>query len=309
MSIKKYAVIDQGKVRETNQDQAFVYTNNNMDTIGIVCDGMGGHKAGAYASLLTAKTILDLFIEVGPSSNDEEKPHYYSIWAEKYGWTSTDGKFTSATMAGQWLYEAMMHANNVVKEKSESDDKFSGMGTTLCISLICDDVILIGNVGDSRAYIALEDEFKLITEDQTWVNVLLKNKKISPQEALDHPKKHELLYAIGTMDQPQVDIYELDMANGTLLLCSDGIYNLVTESYLKTILDGTLPLSKKATTIVEEANSNGGYDNMSIVLIEISNYKASRDPLAIDDNFTEDYEQSNTNMIDITDLLEAKENE
>jgi len=244
MSMKKFAITDIGRVRESNQDQAFVYTNNNMDSIGIVCDGMGGHKAGEYASLLVAKTILDQFIEVDPFQNEEQ--------------------------ASLWLNDTILYANDLVKEKSQSDEKFSGMGTTLCIALVSQQFILIANVGDSRAYVLQDDIFKLVTEDQTLVNILLKKKQISEEEALAHPNKHVLMYAVGTMEAPQIDIYSIQRNACTIMLCSDGIYNLVSTSYLKTILEGSLPISQKAITIVNEANTNGGYDNMSIVLMEVN---------------------------------------
>lgn len=242
--MKKYAITDIGRERDSNQDQAFVYTNNNRDTIGIVCDGMGGHKAGAYASLLAAKTVLDCFIDA-PS-------------------------FETVESATTWLYDSIMQANNKVKEKSDTEEKFSGMGTTLVISLVLDDTILVANVGDSRAYLYQNDMIEQITEDQTLVNILLKNGKISDEEAVNHPNKHVLMYAIGTMDDPEIDIYELKKQDSTLLLCSDGVYNLVTEAYLKTILESSLPISQKAVSIINDANDNGGYDNMAIVLLEVN---------------------------------------
>lgn len=242
--MKKYAITDIGRERDSNQDQAFVYTNNNRDTIGIVCDGMGGHKAGAYASLLAAKTVLDCFIDA-PS-------------------------FESVESATTWLYDSIMQANNKVKEKSDTEEKFSGMGTTLVISLVLDDTILVANVGDSRAYLYQNDMIEQITEDQTLVNILLKNGKISDEEAVNHPNKHVLMYAIGTMDDPEIDIYELKKHDSTLLLCSDGVYNLVSEAYLKTILESSLPISQKAVSIINDANDNGGYDNMAIVLLEVN---------------------------------------
>ncbi|MEG0283976.1 MAG: serine/threonine-protein phosphatase, partial [Erysipelotrichales bacterium] len=77
------------------------------------------------------------------------------------------------------------------------------------------------------------------------------------------------MYAIGTMDEPQIDIYELENKKCSLLLCSDGIYNMVSMSYLKTILESSLPISQKAVSIINDANENGGYDNMAVVLMEV----------------------------------------
>lgn len=241
--MKKYAITDIGKTRQSNQDQAFVYTNNNRDSIGIVCDGMGGHKAGAYASLLAAKTILDRFIDAREFENKDD--------------------------AVTWLHSTIMEANAQVKQKSDDEEKFKGMGTTLVIGLILKDIILVANVGDSRAYLYQNNDIKQITEDQSLVNILLKNGKISEEEAVAHPNKHVLMYAIGTMDDPEIDIYEIEKKPGSLLLCSDGVYNLVSQAYLKTILESTLPLSQKAISIINDANANGGYDNMSIVLMEV----------------------------------------
>ena len=242
--MKKYAITDIGKARTSNQDQAFVYTNNNRDTIGIVCDGMGGHKAGAYASLLASKTILDNFID-----------------AEA---------FVAKEDAAKWLHDVIMEANAQVKEKSDTEEKFSGMGTTLVITLVLQDAIMIANVGDSRVYQYLNGEFKQITEDQSLVNILLKNGKINDEEAINHPNKNVLMYAIGTMADPQIDIYEVEKKESSFLMCSDGVYNLVAQTYLKTILESSLPISQKAISIINEANSNGGYDNMAVVLMEVN---------------------------------------
>lgn len=241
--MKKYAITDIGKSRDTNQDQAFVYTNNNRDTIGIVCDGMGGHKAGAYASLLAAKTILDCFIDAPELKENVE--------------------------ASAWLYQVIIKANNYVQEKSQKDEKFNGMGTTLAITLILSNSVLVANVGDSRVYQYHNNRIMQITEDQTLVNVLLKSGKITKEEAVNHPNKHVLMYAIGTMDNPKIDIYELKKESATFLMCSDGIYNLVSQAYLKTILASSLPVSQKAISIIDDANNNGGYDNMSIVILEV----------------------------------------
>lgn len=242
--MKKYAVTDIGKTRDTNQDQAFVYTNNNRDTIGIVCDGMGGHKAGAYASLLAAKTVLDNFIDAP--------------------------KFIGNEQASEWLLNAIISANNNVKQKASEDEKFNGMGTTLVITLVLKNSVIVANVGDSRVYQYRDNKIIQITEDQTLVNVLLKSGRISKEEAVTHPNKHVLMYAVGTMEQPKIDIYELEKISSTFLMCSDGIYNLVSQAYLKTILASSLPISQKAISIIDEANSNGGYDNMSIVLLEVN---------------------------------------
>jgi PPM family protein phosphatase len=240
--MNKYAITDIGKIRETNQDQAFVYTNKNRNTIGIVCDGMGGHKAGAFASLLTSKVILDEFIEAKKFANIDE--------------------------AKKWLHDTIMLANKKVRKKSESDENFEGMGTTACVALVVKKKIIVANVGDSRCYVLHNDKLKLITEDQTYVNILLKKGKITSEQAINHPDRHVLMYAVGTMEKPQIDINVVNNNNVLVMLCSDGIYNVVSEKYIKTILDSSLPIDQKAISIINDGNQNGGYDNMSIVLLE-----------------------------------------
>lgn len=241
--MNKYAITDIGKIRETNQDQAFVYTNKNRHIIGIVCDGMGGHKAGAFASLLTSKIILDEFIEAP--------------------------KFKGPGEASRWAHDTIMLANTKVREKSESDENFEGMGTTVCLAVVIEKKIIVANVGDSRCYVFHNKELELITEDQTYVNILVKKGKITPEQAVSHPDRHVLMYAVGTIDKPQIDISVVDNAGKILvMLCSDGIYNVVSDKYMKTILDSSLPIDQKAISIINDGNQNGGYDNMSIVLLE-----------------------------------------
>lgn len=240
--MKKYAITNIGKVRDTNQDQAFVYTNTNDISIGIVCDGMGGHKAGGYASLLVSEIILREFTDIVSFSTKEE--------------------------ARQWMDDVILKANDMVRDKA-NNEKYEGMGTTLVLALILPDTILIANVGDSRAYLIHQGVLKQITEDQTYVNILLREGKISKAEAVNHPKKHFIMYAIGNLEVPHIDFYEIKRMKGmSIFMCSDGIYNLVSFKYLNTILDSKLPLSQKALSIINDANDNGGYDNMSVVIME-----------------------------------------
>ncbi|MDR1782585.1 MAG: Stp1/IreP family PP2C-type Ser/Thr phosphatase [Bacilli bacterium] len=240
--MKKYAITNIGKVRKTNQDQAFVYSNTNNISIGIVCDGMGGHKAGGYASLLVSEIILREFTSINTFSSKDE--------------------------AKLWMRDVINKANTEVRTKS-MNEKYQGMGTTLVLTLVLEDVILIANIGDSRAYVMQNGTFKQISEDQTYVNILLREGKISKEEALNHPKKHVIMYAIGNLEIPHIDFYEIKRTKDTLIfMCSDGIYNLVTFKYLNTILESKLPVSQKAISIINDANDNGGYDNMSIVIME-----------------------------------------
>ena len=232
---------DKGTTRESNQDYVASSKNENGDAIYILCDGMGGYKGGEIASLECAKYIKRCF---------------------------STCCFDDADSGKQWLYETIVKANERVRNLASKNDEISNMGTTLACLVVTKKFKLYASVGDSRIYAYNHKELIQISEDQTFANALLKAGYINEKEAQIHPKKNLLLCAIGSVDD-DLDI-QIDELSGkyNYLLCSDGLYNMVEKKDILKILNSNTTLDTKAEQLVNLANSNGGKDNVSVILVE-----------------------------------------
>ena len=238
-----YSLTDKGKVREINEDYVRCALNAHGNVLLVLADGMGGHNKGEYASKYLVDQIINSFYEL-----DEE--------------------FKASKYVNKWLDKTIREANAKIYLKANSDPKFKGMGTTLSLALIIKDKLYTAQVGDSRIYELKDNELVQITIDQTYVNYLINNKKLSLEEANAHPDRHKLTNAIGTKKTLNVDINELDYHNEKLLLCSDGLYNNVPFKDLASILKGNDSLDKKCMQLIAFGNFNGGTDNMAVIIWE-----------------------------------------
>ena len=249
---------DVGMRRQVNQDS--VRTMNIWDgnaTLLIVCDGMGGHKAGEVAS----RTAIDTFCErVMTSPCTEESPEKI---LENIRYT---------------LVCAASEANAAVFQLSHTSEQYLGMGTTLVAVLVYQDHFYAINVGDSRFYIVTRHEAKQVTRDHSFVQYLIDNGKLTPEEAKSYPRKNVITRAIGVSEKLDVDFFSAPLEPwecGYLLLCSDGLSNYTDEKTLVELLHGTMPnpkisleadLAKKTDSLIAYANAKGGSDNISAVL-------------------------------------------
>lgn len=241
------AKTDVGKVRLSNEDQACALTNARGNVLLIVCDGMGGQSKGDYASMLAANYVTEAF-------------------------RNRHRKFFSKTTATHWLVKTIRKANEVVYDESCKSANYQGMGTTLTAVLIIGSHAIIAQVGDSRAYFLEEDgTLKQVTEDQTFVSYLVRTGQISEDEALVHPKRHVLLNALGIYPTVNVDFYSRKYNDNRILVCSDGLYNNVKDTDIANIMKNNDPVNLKATQLMSIANSNGGSDNIAVVLWEANN--------------------------------------
>ncbi len=243
-SLKSAAVTDVGKQREINQD--YIYRNDEavgiLPNLYIVADGMGGHKAGDFASRLA----VDEFIRCVKQS---------------------DGRTIIGTIEA-----AISVINGIVYERSKEDESLDGMGTTFVGTVVNGNSAVVFNVGDSRMYRFPEDgNFVQISEDHSLVESMVKNGEIDRREAVHHPKKNVITRAIGVEESVTPDFFEIDLSPGDiLLLCSDGLTNMVDEEKISDILKKKeISLEERAKMLVELANEKGGKDNISTILIEI----------------------------------------
>jgi PPM family protein phosphatase len=242
-SVRTFFMTNQGKVRQHNEDCAGVFENEVGNILGIVADGMGGHRAGDVASSMAVK-------------------HFASVWKE------TD-EFTTPQQAEQWIKEQVTIVNQEMYAYAESHVECKGMGTTLVIAICTQQFMTIGHIGDSRCYMLSGDSFTQLTEDHSLVNELVRTGQISREDAEVHPRKNVLMRALGTEEQVALDIKTLvwEMED-VILLCSDGLSNKVSIQQLQDTLQRDNTIEQKAETLIQLANDLGGEDNITLVLIE-----------------------------------------
>ncbi|MEE1304621.1 MAG: Stp1/IreP family PP2C-type Ser/Thr phosphatase [Agathobacter sp.] len=237
--MKTFSITDTGIIRETNQDYLFASEKSvgNLPNLFIVADGMGGHRAGDYASRHTVERIV-----ASITRTKEEKP--ISI-----------------------LKEAIDKANELLVAESKRDETKSGMGTTLVIASIFDNTMYVANVGDSRLYICGQS-IRQITRDHSLVNEMILMGEISEEEAKNHPDKNVITRAIGVKEHVEADYFEVELTNDELvLLCTDGLTNMVSDEEIQKILVNDEILENKAEKLIKRANKNGGSDNITVMII------------------------------------------
>ena len=238
--MKSYCITDVGQRRVTNQD--FVYRSDepvgNLPNLYIVADGMGGHKAGDYASHYTAETLIESVTE------DEEKNPIKII------------------------RKAIEKANERVLEKSLSDEELAGMGTTVVVATVTGHYLYVANVGDSRLYL-ITDKITQITKDHSLVEEMVRIGEINREQARNHPDKNIITRAVGIKKEVKIDFFDMRLEKGDLILmCSDGLSNMLEDREIEEIIKKGGELSEIVDELVERANQNGGKDNIAVILIE-----------------------------------------
>ena len=234
---------DIGKVRVSNEDQAVALTNASGNVLLVVCDGMGGQNKGDLASSLAINTIIASF-------------------KSKKG-------FLNRQFAMLWVGRVIREANRCIYNQSQSNPTYQGMGTTITLLLILKDVAILGHVGDSRCYFLRNHrELMQMSEDHTYVAYLLRTKQITAQEALTHPKRHVLMNALGIYPSASIDIKTFPYMGETVLLCSDGLYNNVSQNDIASVLRGDDFVDQKVNELIAIGNKNGGSDNIAVVIWE-----------------------------------------
>lgn len=237
------AVTDIGCEREINEDRyaGFKVTGGY---VWIVCDGMGGAVGGELAAQLALDTI---------KRSLESHPDEVNI---------------------EILTQAIQEANRVIVLRRQNP-AFSGMGTTIVAALVNDEGVFVTHVGDSRAYVVSTNRIEQLMKDHTYVQELVEKGMITEEEALNHPQSHVLTRCLGAEPRARVDIncYSVISSNNTdreyLLLCSDGLYSLVSEDEIHEIILSQ-PLEEASMNLVELARDRGGYDNITLAIVPLS---------------------------------------
>lgn len=234
---------DVGKKRNINEDYLEVTEKADQLHLAVLADGMGGHNAGDVASELAVRFLTDRFLK-SSLQVDSEAGH-----------------------VSMWLKESYEGANERISRIAESDPNCKGMGTTLIAAIFQANQVTFAHIGDSRVYLFSKGEIKPMTKDHSYVNVLLDSGEINEEQARNHPKKNMLMKAIGTEASIEPDILSIKLRQGEIILmCSDGLSNMVTQDQMVHILAENVSLEAKVDAFVQLANAEGGEDNISIIL-------------------------------------------
>lgn len=238
--MKVYSITDTGALREMNQDFCFASDTpvGNLENLYIVADGMGGHKAGDYASRYTTQRLV-----ASVSRNTKKEPV-------------------------RIIKEAIEKANELLLQEANEDIDKQGMGTTLVVATIFQGRLVVANVGDSRLYIVNEG-IRQITRDHSYVEEMVRLGKVDKSQARVHPDKNIITRAIGATADIEADFFEVELQEGDkILLCTDGLTNMVEDEKILDIIRSRESIQEACESLVELANHNGGRDNITVMLIE-----------------------------------------
>ena len=238
--MKAFAATDVGKVREVNQDCVFSSTGpvGCLPNLFIVADGMGGHKAGDIASRLTVDSVVDKLSKV--NSKD-----YISV-----------------------ITDTIIKVNKEVIDKAAESQDYEGMGTTLVVATVFDNILKVANVGDSRLYVVGEDIIQ-ITRDHSLVEEMVINGQLDRADARVDKRKNIITRAIGGESKVEAEMFSVELKpEDKILMCSDGLSNMVDDAEILEIINREPDIEKAARMLIDAANENGGKDNISVVIVE-----------------------------------------
>ena len=243
--MKFIGLSDVGKVRETNQDYYYIPKEDEEIKLAILADGMGGYNGGEIASKLATETIKNYI------SNN-----LYSTLPEK-------------NEIEKLILNAIEYANMVVYEKSKENENLSGMGTTLEVCLIYNNMVYVAHIGDSRVYLIRDNKIKQLTTDHSYVENLIKEGKITKEEAINHPKKNIITKALGCSAFVEPDIMQIKIkSQDIIIMTSDGLTNKVRDEKIYEIINKNIEASVES--LIKEANELGGNDNITTIVIHNS---------------------------------------
>ena len=234
---------DVGKAREMNQDSFYISEPNSEIKLFILADGMGGYTGGEIASKLavecTRKYITNNFNNI---SKDKEE-------------------------IMKLIRSSIEYANLRVFEKSQENEELRDMGTTLDVCIIYNNKVFIGHVGDSRVYRIRKNIIRKLTTDHSYVEKLIREGSITKEEAYHHPKKNMLMKAVGCNSLVEPDVmYKGFLKDDILLMCSDGLTNMLTEGEIYNVLLNNP--EEPHNSLIEKANESGGYDNITAIIVD-----------------------------------------
>lgn len=239
--MKAFGMTDVGMTRKNNQDYLYLSEEpvGTLPNVFIVADGMGGHKAGEVASKGAVESIL------------------------------TSIRNSSLKDPVSIIEEAVTAANNEVFYMSHDNPEFEGMGTTLVLTTVCGKEFYVANIGDSRLY-RISDDIQQITRDHSYVEEMVSRGELDKDSARTHARKNVITRAVGVETGTYADYFQVKYKKGDkILMCSDGLSNMITDEELKIIVKKEIPVKDIVNELVYTANHNGGADNITAIVIEL----------------------------------------
>ena len=253
--IRTAGLSDVGRRRKSNEDS---FAISEDGTLFIVADGMGGHAAGEVASRLAVESIERHISGTDPRKEPTIPASFRSPGVDE----------ASLPIPARRVLNAIRLANQEIVRSVRKDSSMRGMGTTVVIAYVSGTRAYIGSVGDSRAYVVRDRSLRQLTSDHTLVNEQVRAGALSSQEARHHPARNILTRAVGSQEEVEADLVELDLKPGDiLLLCSDGLTTMAEDSdILNTLLAHSDDPEAASRALVDLANERGGDDNVTVVL-------------------------------------------
>ncbi|HEY8211625.1 MAG TPA: Stp1/IreP family PP2C-type Ser/Thr phosphatase [Myxococcaceae bacterium] len=237
-----------GMKRNHNEDSYLLLPD---EMLFCVADGMGGHSSGEIASKIAVDELAEFF---RLTSRDLE-----ATWPFKMDKTRNYDENRLAT--------AIKLANVRIFERSNTEQKYKGMGTTIVSVHFAQNTAYVAHVGDSRVYFFRAGQLRQVTEDHSLLNDYLKAKKLSPEEIDAFPHKNVIVRALGMKDSVQVDVSRLEpQENDVFLLCSDGLSGMVPDGQIQEVLQSQVDLERACSQLIDLANAAGGNDNVTCIL-------------------------------------------
>lgn len=240
--MKTCYMTDSGRVRSHNEDSVTILKNASDEYLLVVADGMGGHRKGEVASSLAVSRL-------GKRFND----------------TPSIGTKLDAV---NWLNDNINEINKEILEYGENNIDSKGLGTTVVVALLTKSYLIFGNIGDSSGYVIKNNKMHKVTKAHTLVNLLVEAGNITEEEAKTHPKKNILMKALGVSEKCEIDIFDVDIESDAIMLCSDGLTNMLTDEQIeKVLVDEELDTEEKVEKLIMKCNARGGNDNISIAFL------------------------------------------
>ena len=240
--MKSFYLTDTGRVRSHNEDSVTIVKNASGEHLMIVADGMGGHRAGEIASSMVVTQIGTRFSNL-----------------------STIGSKMDAV---KWLKENVDEVNASILKYGEEHPESMGLGTTVVMALLTKYFLIFINIGDSSGYVLKNKVLHKITKEHTLVNFLVETGELTPEEAINHPKKNVLMKALGASEKQELDIFDVDPNVDAILLVTDGLTNMLTMDQVEKVLnDEELKYEDKLIKLIRKCNARGGTDNISIAYL------------------------------------------
>ena len=233
---------DVGKIREHNEDNVIILNNDNGEYLLAVADGMGGHKAGEVASAIVIDHLTQEFYKVD-SLGDKDS-------------------------AIDFLRNIVVEMNDKIFEYTKENPDSKGMGTTFVCAIKTRDYLLYGNIGDSAGYVIKKNKMHKVTRDHTLDNLLVSTGELTKEEAKYHPRKNVLMRAIGANNPIEIDIFDVENTTDGILLCSDGLTNMLTEEQIEKVLVEEKNVEDAVRKLIKKANARGGNDNISVAYLK-----------------------------------------